>query len=389
MAITAVSLSTVNPVHFEKKNATMDKKAEPVAVQPQAVANSGEALRSYFTAGQALTFGFGCSTGKFVTKRIDDVPCCCCGGRMILGSSLNKVAKSFAVQKGEDLAEKIEKDRDYFRSNQGTIAGMIAKEAAKNPRLDAQGAIREIGKDFNGKLKAYCTDVLNSTDEIAKSAMGENNKVSQLIEMEKQNIAKGNIDRVAFTEKLVKLNEAGEIDPMTYDMVLSSAMLLPQNAGMAAKHFGKVQGRDNVDIFTQLLRESTQTIEHVHPHSLGGPNNTDNYLAECGECNHPRGNMSYLKWIKIHPEYPINAQKHIEWFQQQIVDGEIGPKYDDYGTKIRETLSKESDGRMVLKVLDKDKIRELRAKALNGEEVNVHEEIEKQEAEKAEEEKAA
>ena len=37
----------------------------------------------------------------------------------------------------------------------------------------------------------------------------------------------------------------------------------------------------------------------------------------------------------------------------------INAKYDDYGTKIRETLSKESDGKMVLKVLDKNKIKEL------------------------------
>lgn len=388
MSISAVSLSTINPVHFEKKNENMDKKAEPVAVQPQVTANSGEALRSYFMAGQSLSFGFNCSTGKFVTKRIEDVPCCCCGGRMILGHSLPKVANSFAKLEGQDLADKINKDRDYFRSNQGTIAGMIAKEAEKNPNFDAQDAIREIGKDFRGKLKAYCTDVLSSTDEIAKSAMGENNKVSQLIQQEKQNIAKGTINRVAFTEKLVQLNEAGEIDPMTYDMVLSSAMLLPQNENMATKHFNKVYGRDNFSIFNELLKESTQTIEHVHPHSLGGPNNTDNYLAECGECNHPRGNMSYLKWIQIHPEYPINAQKHIEWFQQQIVDGEIGSKYDDYGTKIRATLSKESNGKMVLKVLNKEKIQELRARALNGEDVNVHEEIEKQEQEKEAEQAA-
>jgi len=381
MAIAPVSLSTINPLHFEKKNEGMDRKAEPVAVQPQAVANSGEALRSYFAAGQALSFGFNCSTGSFVTKKIEDVPCCCCGGRMILQSSLPAVVDSFASLKGQALADKIEKDRDYFRSNQGTIAGMIAKEAANNPRLDAQGAVSEIKKDFSGKLKSYCTGVLNATDVIAKENLGENNPVSQLIQQEKKNVARGNIDRVAFTEKLVQLSDAGKIDPMTYDMVINSAMLLPQNSAMAHKHFNKVQGRGNTGIFNELLKESTQTIEHVHPHSKGGPNNTDNYLAECGECNHPRGNMSYLKWIKIHPEYPVNAQKHIEWFQQQIVDGKINSKYDDYGTKIRETLSKESDGKMVLKVLDRDKIKELRARALNGEDVNVHEEILKQEQE--------
>jgi hypothetical protein len=126
------------------------------------------------------------------------------------------------------------------------------------------------------------------------------------------------------------------------------------------------------------LKESTQTIEHVHPHSKGGPNDTDNYLAECGECNHPRGNMSYMKWLKVHPEYPVNAQKHIEWFQQQIVDGKIDKKYDDYGTKIKETLSKESNGRMVLKVLNPEKIAELRAAKASGQEVDIHEELAKE-----------
>jgi len=388
MAITGVSLSAVNPIRFEKKNEKMDKKAEPVAVQPKVTADSGEALRSYFAAGQAISFGFHCSTGKFVTKRMDDVPCCCCGGKMILQRNLDSKAYSFASLTGTDLADKIEKERDYFRNNQGTIAGMIAREAKKDNGLDAEGAVREISGNFYTKLKTYCTDVLNETDKIAKSAMGEKNPVSQLIQKEKLNVAGGAIDRIPFTEKLVALNEAGEIDPSTYDKVLNTAMLLPQNAGLAAKQFNRIQGRDNEGIFIELLRESTQTIEHVHPHSLGGPNDTDNYLAECGECNHQRGNMSYLKWIKVHPEYPINAQKHIEWFQQKVVDGDIDSRYDDYGSKIRQTLSKESNGKMVLKVLDKDKIREFRLRALNGLDADVHEEIEKQQEEEKLAEKA-
>lgn len=385
MAIAMMPIIGVNCVNFGKKNVAMDKKSEPVAVRPQQpAANSGEALRSYFAASQALSFGFHCSTGGFVTKKIEDVPCCCCGGRMILQGSLPYVADSFAGLTGKNLANKINKDKDYFRSNQSAVAGMIAAEAEKNPELDAAGAVRAIGKNFNAKLREYCAGILDSTDEIAKENLGKENPVSQLIREEKKHIAKGEINRVAFTEKLVHLSEEGKIDPMTYDMVLNSAMQLPQNAGMASKHFGKIQGRANYGIFHELLKESTQTIEHVHPHSLGGPDDTDNYLAECGECNHPRGNMSYLKWIKIHPEYPVNAQKHIEWFQQQIVDGKINSKYDDYGTKIKATLSKESGGKMVLKVLDRDKIRELREKALKGEDVNVHEEIKKQEEEKTE-----
>ena len=166
-------------------------------------------------------------------------------------------------------------------------------------------------------------------------------------------------------------------------------MQLPQTGNTAQKTFTQVQGRSSLGVFNTLLFESGQTIEHVHPHSRGGKNDTDNYLAECGECNHKRGNVSYLTWLKVHPEYPVNVQKHIEWFQQQIVDGKIDKKYDDYGTKIKETLSKESNGRMELKVLDKQKIQELRNQASHGKHVDVAAEIEKQEQEKKYNEKDA
>lgn len=381
MAIAPVSSVSFNSIS-KQNNIVADKKAAPAPVQPQNVQNSGEALRSYFLGGNAVSFGFNCSTGSFVTKKIQDVPCCCCGGRMILQKDLNTVAKSFARNSGEKLADKINEDKDYFRSNQGAIAGMIAIEAAKNPRLDAKGAVAQIGGDFNKKLQNYCTGVLNSTSEVAKAHLGEDNAVSKLIEAEKKNVAQGKIDRIKFTEKLVHMQEDGQIDPVSYDAIINSAMGLPQNTEMARKHFNKIQCKDNTGIFNELLKESTQTIEHVHPHSKGGPNDTDNYLAECGECNHPRGNMSYLKWLKVHPEYPVNAQKHIEWFQQQIVDGKIDKRYDDYGTKIKATLSKESNGRMELKVLDKQKIQELRNKASHGQHVDVSKEIEKQEQEK-------
>ena len=381
MVISAVSALSLNTINNEQKT-QVDKKAAPKAIQPQMhESNSGNALRSYFMGGQAVSFGFNCSTGKFVTKQIADVPCCCCGGRMILQKDLDKVSASFANKRGEALADKINKDRDYFKNNQGAIAGMIAIEAAKNPEMDAQEAVYSIAGDFKGKLQSYCTGVLNSTSELAKSQLGDNNPVSDLIEVEKQKVASGRIDRVKFTDKLVRMEQSGKIDPLSFELIINSAMELPQNDELARKEFTRIQNQDNHSIFDELLRESTQTIEHVHPHSKGGPNDTDNYLAECGECNHKRGNMSYLKWIKIHPEYPVNAQKHIEWFQQQIVDGKIDNRYDDYGSKIKETLSNESNGRMELKVLDKQTIRELRERAQAGERINVAEEIKKQEEE--------
>ncbi len=370
-SISAVSMN--NNLKF-----TADKKAEPKAVQPKAipVQNSGDALRSYFIGGQAVSFGFNCTTGDFVTKEIEDVPCCCCGGRMMLDSE--PMAQHLASYRGKELANEIKEHRDYFRNDQGTIAMMIATEAEKTG-CSASKAVKSIKPNFMPKLKDYCNGVLSTADEIAKSSLGEQNPVSEIIAKEHQNISKGKIDRVQFTEKLVNLHNKGQIDEQSWDKIINTVMQLPQTGNTAQKMFQKVAGREDAGVFNTLLFESGQTIEHVHPHSRGGKNDTNNYLAECGECNHKRGNVSYMTWLKIHPEYPVNVQKHIEWFQQQQVDGNIGKEYDDYGVNIKKTLSKESNGVMELKVLDKDKIAELRERAQSGEEISVHEEIEKQE----------
>ena len=87
------------------------------------------------------------------------------------------------------------------------------------------------------------------------------------------------------------------------------------------------------------------------------------------------------EWLKVHPEYPKNAQKHIEFFQEKMINGEIDSKYDSYPIEVKETLSKESNGRMVLKVLNPERIKELREAKLAGQEVNLQEEIAKAENE--------
>ena len=85
MAIAPVSsVNVVVTKAVENKKVSTPIAAEKPEVQ-QLVAEKG-ALKSYFLGGQAATVafgGFGVSTGGFITKKMDDVPCCCCGGRMV------------------------------------------------------------------------------------------------------------------------------------------------------------------------------------------------------------------------------------------------------------------------------------------------------------------
>jgi len=385
MLVSAVN--SVTPLTLTR-NQESQKVTNPITEQKKApeFAPENGALKSYFLGSQAVSFGFGVSTGGFVTKQMDDVPCCCCGGRMVRANQLDSKAREFAGINGEALADKIEADKDFFRTPQRVVMMLAAEEARKHPGYDLTRAKKAAGNNLKGKTEEYCINSLKGSDAIVKATYGEDNPVSKLIANEIGNLSEGKIARIPFTEKLTKLEE--KIDPVTYHAVLDAAMDIPASFKDVTDAFASAKG-DAKNVAKSLLKPSTQTIEHIHPKSHGGPNATENFIAECKDCNNPRGNMSYSQWLKIHPEYPHKAQEHVEWFQQQIVDGNIDSKYDSWGVDVKKTLSKESNGIIELKVLNAEKIQELRDAKKAGKEVSVSQEIEKLYGEDNEEKTAA
>lgn len=373
-----MAISAVNAVKFNIQAKTTEAKKNAsnpiIPVQKENVSSSGAALKAYFLGGQALSFkGFNCSTGDFAVKKLDDVPCCCCGDRMIRGAEMPNVVWSFAELQGKELADKIEKDKDYFRANQRVVATLIADEARQDDSLDVAGALAKAKQNLPQKVKNYCINVLNEVSKAAQEVYGdEENPMSQLAAREIEKVRNGKIARVSFTEQLEQYK--GELTLEEYEKVLDKAMSLPEGMRAIEKIVNKQKGGNSSSaIMDRLLRGALHTAEHVHPKSLGGPNATSNYLGECALCNNPRGNMSYAQWLKIHPEYPIKVQEHIEYVEQKIVDGEIPPEYDSYPVDINKTLTKESNGIMTLKVLTPEKIKELREMKMAGKEVNVSE----------------
>lgn len=385
-------ISPVNSTNVISAQPIENKKTSnpitSVKLEVQQISSEQGALRAYFLGGNAATVsfkGFPVSTGGFITKKIDDVPCCCCGGRMVRNNQMDAKAREFSGIKGEALADKIEEDKDFFRTPQRVVMMLAAEEARKNPGYDLARAKGAAGKGLKEKTQNYCINSLQQADTVVKATYGEENPVSKLISKEVENLQNGKIARMQFTEKLVKLENS--VDPVTYETVMDAAMNIPADFKDVKKAFGNANG-NATSIARALLKPSMQTIEHIHPKSLGGPNATQNFIAECGDCNNPRGNMSYAQWLKVHPEYPLKAQDHIEYFQQQIVDGKIPSDYDDYGIDVKKTLSKESNGIIELKVLNPEKIKELREAKKAGQEVSVKEEIAKEYGEEKPEEAA-
>lgn len=373
-----MAISAINAVNFNVLARPVENKklaTNPIeTVKKDDVQSSGNALRAYFLGGQSLSFrGFNCSTGDFAVKQLDDVPCCCCGDRMIRGAEMANVVWSFAQLQGKELADKIDKDKDYFRANQRVVATLIADEARQDDSLDVAGALAKVKENLPEKIKNYCVGVLNKVNEAAINAYGDaENPMSEAVAEELRRVNAGKIQRMPLTDKLEAAK--GDLSKEEYEKVLDAAMNMPEGVSAVTKIVNKQKGgNSNSAIMDRLLRGALHTAEHVHPKSLGGPNATSNYLGECALCNNPRGSMSYAQWLKVHPEYPIKVQTHIEYVEQKIVDGEIPPEYDSYPMDINETLTKESNGVMTLKVLNPEKIKELREMKQAGKEVNVSE----------------
>ena len=155
MAITPVSsINFVSAKAVEDKKVTNPIKAAAPAVESKAP--EAGALRAYFMGGNAVSFsGFPVSTGGFVTKKIDDVPCCCCGGRMVRAGEMDKKAREFSGIKGEKLADKITEDKDFFRAPQRVVMMLAANEARKHPNYDLTAAKNAAGKGLKEKKQNY------------------------------------------------------------------------------------------------------------------------------------------------------------------------------------------------------------------------------------------
>ena len=379
-SVSAVSTITTQPI---SPKASEKRTTNPIEVKAPALNNDNGALKSYFLGGISFK-GQNCSTSNFAIKKIEDVPCCCCGDLMLRKEDIYKHEQHLLAHKGDELAKTIKEEEKYFRTAERTAAFMIA-DAVKGTDMTFADGITASQKDLPQRFDKYCRGVLGETYVKSVEKAGYDAPISKFIQTTIKGIEDGDdFDRIGFTTMLQGMK--GNLSAEDYGAIEDTAMNLPENRSAVMAIYKKYANAPE-KFAHRLYSTAMTTAEHVHPHSLGGPNNTANYLAECAGCNNPRGNMSYAEWLKVHPEYPRKAQEHIEHVQARLINGEIGKDYNDYPVDVRGSLSKESGGRMVLKVLNPDTIENMRkARGLTGNVTveDVKAAYEKQEAEKSE-----
>lgn len=105
----------------------------------------------------------------------------------------------------------------------------------------------------------------------------------------------------------------------------------------------KYASRSQDEIAKRLVRASALSIEHLHPHSLGGENALSNFMLASSSANSLRGNMPLKDFIKQYPQIIPNCQKYINDIIDVINKGGL-EGFETYPYEVARTLEIESEG---------------------------------------------
>ncbi len=348
-------------------NNTKEGNNNPVA-QPQVSSDDkkgSQALSSYFRGSQLVAFkGFSCSKSDFIVKKEEGIPCACCGRLMMTNKGVENFERNANGATGEYLQKLLKANMEYFRGTEKAVANFILETSEKNPKLSMSGLMSYYSPNAKVLLENEQKNVLG---EVSKKAevLGKDNAVQKVVDQALKDIDnstdKKHFERIPFLETFAKTVDKIE-DKKLAGELLDTAVKLPMSQSSIEAFIVKYGHGDKSDkqIARRLAQPAIATAEHIHPDTLGGPDNTANYMSECGDCNSKRGHMPYSEWMKNYPNMPRSIQRNIDEVTERIINGNLGDKYDDYPVDLQKAVDKETEGVVKLTVKNPEEIEKAR-----------------------------
>ncbi|MBR1776708.1 hypothetical protein IJ750_06535, partial [bacterium] len=367
-------LRNIDAQSLAVKNVTKGKGVQETAIliQPEVKSmeskKGSQALSSYFRGGQMVSFeGHPCAKSDFKVKREEGIPCACCGRMMMTNNGVKNFESKAVGAKGEDLQNLLAANKDYFRGTEKAVANFLFKTSKMNPNLTMKGLLTHYSPNAKAMLEEEQYNVLDEVLEKAK-VLGKNNEVEKCVQQARKDIREStdevHFERKPFLKKFVEVTSKLE-DKELAGQLLDTAVKLPMSQNSIEAFIVKYAhgDKDDLAIAHRLVQPSIATAEHIHPDTLGGPDNTSNYVAECGDCNSKRGHMPLEEWMENFPNMPRSVQRNINEVTERIINGNLGGRYDDYPLDIQATMARETGGIIQLEVKNPeeiDKAREVR-----------------------------
>lgn len=326
---------------------------------------SSKAISNYFKGGQLVSFkGYACEKSDFKVKQEKDIPCACCGRNMLRNDDVKAFEEKAVGLKGKALQEHLQKNMDYFRGTEKAVVNFFMKTSKKNPNLTLKGLLKAYSPNAKVLLEEEQKNVLKELSEKA-APLGKDNAVEKCIQQAIKDIDNSNeeshFQRKPFLAKI--LNATQNITDKEFaGQLLDIAVKLPMSQNSIEAFIVKYShdSRDDKAIAHRLAQTAVSTAEHIHPDTLGGPDNTANYVAECGDCNSKRGHMPLNKWMENFPNMPRSVQRNIDEVTERIINGNLDQRYTDYPSDVKSTFNRETNGTIKIKVKNAEEIKKAR-----------------------------
>lgn len=314
--------------------------------------NKNSIHRSISMPSNGISFGYS-SPLKDIAKH-----CAYCGCEMLTETEVEQTVCKLAGYEGKNLQNeiinvlKLEADTPLSQTRRDILQELLERSRQK-PNLDGHSLIKEI---LFSKEVAFEDEIEAST--ILKEKIFDDLKTMQ---PDLPQYTQGLID------DLFELNPALEITILKAVNLIKKKSLkegleLPQNfIDYTDKAFERFQdlkiertlNNARLDTPYQFLKKIIiplkVTMEHVHPHSKDGNDDTSNYLPVCSCCNGERSNIPFVEQLKRHPEIVKWIKKSLDEVKRFISNMTNPPsELQTYIPDITETLRKESNGQINL-----------------------------------------
>ena len=286
-------------------------------------------------------------------KNIPNLPCACCGKRMInedlARKYTSKVFETPAISALKSL-KPLSKD---FRATEKTVYNLLKRSANKHPYEDLNTLLNRryyyhLNRLESNQLKIL-SKAVNAGNNLSDESKIELNKVllnarNILFQESKNERQKRSRIIKGFVELSKQIPEKDIVEKM-----IKILKTLPNSTNDVDSYVVKYSQRGNREIGQRLISPSLPSLDHIKVASKSGENEFYNLLVTCQKCNFERSNTPYSEWIKIHPEIPKHVQKNIDRIIKEINSGKL-KNFDNYPKEIQKTLYKESKGKIKLDI---------------------------------------
>ncbi len=256
---------------------------------------------------------------------------------------------------GKALAKELGKFDDRLPDVQNTVAIMLESAANQNPNMNISALMRKISAESiriteqeQYEIFDKITKLAQSLKEPTKTDVLSNVAEMKVIVKEGKNGDHFRRKTVIKYFKILKFNETKPQNIKVLEKIIKKAEEIPSSNNDVNAFITHLRQNTPEEIILRLLNPSLSSADHLL--ARNSSNTTiDNLIVECRNCNTEKDRQTLEQQLKRHPEMKYNVQKHIDAIIDYIATNYL-KEFWDYPELIRETLFKESNGKIKIDI---------------------------------------